>query len=139
MNSFFLKSLNYFYLIIIVLLTFGGFLIFPKKNQTKISFTLSDCEKIADDPYNPDKKTKGINFLKLNAKKVIDSCKKDIKKYPKNEILKYNLLRGYKKNAFDKKKPRIHSQEIISLIKRLTTSSNDYYNFQYGVKDERSN
>ena len=133
MNFFFFKSLNYFYLITIALLTFVSFFFFPKKNQTKLNFTLSYCETIADDPYNPDIKTKGINFLKLNAKKVIDSCKKDIKKYPKNEILKYNLLRGYKKNAFDKKKPRIHSKEIVSLIKTLTASNNDYYKFQYAT------
>ncbi len=65
MNFFFFKSLNYFYLITIALLTFVSFFFFPKKNQTKLNFTLSYCETIADDPYNPDIKTKGINFLKL--------------------------------------------------------------------------
>ena len=114
---------------VLKLITFLLLILFSFWNEGNAN-NITECEKLADDPKNPDSKTKGIKLSKIKFNKAIVSCENEISNN-QQPIFYYNLSRAYIAKGLKQKLAQIYEKEILDSFEKAIKSKNDYYKLKF--------
>ena len=71
--------------------------LFNITNASAQNAPVTDCDKLAANPDDPQRKASGVLFDKINPSVAIPACETAVRQYPKEGRLTYQLGRAYQK------------------------------------------